>query len=54
MNFINMSRDLLNQVAALRDINYRFAGEAAVSTGIGYFPQFTMKYDLSGYSKVAE
>jgi LEA14-like dessication related protein len=54
MNFINMSRDLLNQIVALRDINYRFTGKARVSTGIEYFPQFSIKYDLSGYSEVSE
>jgi LEA14-like dessication related protein len=54
MNFINMSRELLNQVTALRDINYRFTGEASVGTGIEHFPQFNIKYDLSGYSEVTE
>ena len=54
MNFINMSRDLLNQIAALRDIQYRFTGEARVSTGIEYVPQFIIKYDLSGYSRVVD
>jgi LEA14-like dessication related protein len=54
MNFINMNRDLLNQIAALRDIHYRFTGEARVNTGIEHFPQFTIKYDLSGRSAVVE
>jgi LEA14-like dessication related protein len=54
MNFINMSRELLNQITALRDIHYRFTGEAVVSTGMNFFPQFTMKYDLSGHSAVVE
>jgi LEA14-like dessication related protein len=54
MNFINMSRELLNQIAALRDIHYRFTGEAGVSTGIEHFPQFNIKYDLSGRSAVVE
>jgi LEA14-like dessication related protein len=54
MNFINMSRNLLNQIAAMRDIQYRFTGEATVSTGIDYLPQFRMTYDLAGYSEVIE
>jgi LEA14-like dessication related protein len=54
MNFINMNRELLNQIAALRDINYRFTGKARVSTGIEHFPQFNIKYDLSGRSGVTE
>lgn len=54
MNFINMNRTLLNQVTAMRDIHYRFSGEARVSSGIDYLPQFLMTYDLSGYSEVIE
>jgi LEA14-like dessication related protein len=54
MNFINMSRDLLNQIVSLRDINYRFTGKARVSAGMEYFPQFSIKYDLSGHSEVTE
>jgi LEA14-like dessication related protein len=54
MNFINMNRDLLNQIVSLRDINYRFTGKAGVSTGIEHFPRFSIKYDLSGYSEVTE
>jgi LEA14-like dessication related protein len=54
MNFINMNRELLNQVAAMQDIHYRFTGEALVSTGIEGFPQFAISYDLSGYSTVVE
>jgi LEA14-like dessication related protein len=54
MNFLNMNRELLNQVAAMRDISYRFTGKAEVSTGIGYFPGFSIKYDLSGHAEVSE
>jgi LEA14-like dessication related protein len=54
MNFINMKRDLLDQVVALRRVNYRFAGEATVSTGIEYLPSFLMAFDRSGYSVVLE
>jgi LEA14-like dessication related protein len=54
MNFINMKRDLLDQVIALRRVNYRFAGEATVSTGVEYLPSFLMAFDRSGYSAVLE
>ena len=54
MNFINMKRDLLDQVANLIDVNYRFAGEAQVSTGAGYLPKFKTSFDLSGYSQVLD
>ena len=52
MNFINMKRDLLDQIIRLEDVNYRFAGEAQVSTGVGYLPKFKTGFVLSGYSKV--
>ena len=54
MNFINMKRDLLDQVIDLIDVNYRFAGEARVSTEVEYLPKFVTKFDLSGYSRVFE
>jgi len=54
MNFINMKRDLLDQIIALEDVNYRFKGEAQVSVGIEDFPAFTSSFDLSGYSVVLE
>ena len=52
MNFIDMRRDLLDQIIKLEDVNYRFAGEAQASTGVYYLPVFSTGYDLSGYSKV--
>jgi LEA14-like dessication related protein len=54
MNFIGMRRELLDQVIALRRVQYRFTGESTVSTGIEYIPQFRMKFDLSGNSEVVE
>jgi LEA14-like dessication related protein len=54
MNFINMRRELLDQIIALRQVNYRFTGEAVVSTGIEYLPQFRMNFERSGYSEVIE
>jgi LEA14-like dessication related protein len=54
MNFIDMSRDLLDQIIRLEYVNYRFKGEALVSTGVDYLPGFTSKFDLSGYSVVLD
>ncbi|MDR1353080.1 MAG: LEA type 2 family protein [Treponema sp.] len=52
MNFIDMRRDLLDQVIAMQQIDYRFAGEATISTGIAYLPHFRWKFDQSGRSIV--
>ena len=54
MNFINMKRDLLDQIIRLEDVNYRFAGTAQVSVGVEYLPDFLTGFDLSGYSEVLE
>jgi LEA14-like dessication related protein len=52
MNFIDMRRNLLDQVIAMEQIDYRFAGEATVSTGIEYLPRFRWKFNQSGRSVV--
>ena len=52
MNFIDMSRSLLDQIIRLEDVNYRFTGEAVVHTGVYYLPSFTTDFDLTGYSVV--
>jgi LEA14-like dessication related protein len=54
MNFIDMGRDLLDQIIRLEYVNYRFKGEAFVSTGVDYLPGFTSIFDLSGYSVVLD
>jgi len=54
MNFINMKRDLLDQIIKLEDVNYGFNGEAMVGTGVDYLPVFKTIFNLSGYSKVFE
>ncbi|GHU81250.1 hypothetical protein FACS189468_3410 [Spirochaetia bacterium] len=54
MNFINMRRELLDQIAALRQVRYRFAGEAELATGIEYLPEFRYHFDLSGNTAVLE
>ena len=54
MNFINMNRTILDQIINLEDVNYRFAGDVQVSTGIDFLPKFNDGFDVSGYSKVLE
>ena len=54
MNFIGMERGLLDQIIKLVDVNYRFAGETQVYTGIEYLPVFGTSFNLSGYSEVLE
>ena len=54
MNFINMKRDLLDQIIRLEDVNYRFTGKAVVSAEIDYLPKFHTDFNLAGYSKVLE
>jgi LEA14-like dessication related protein len=52
MNFINMKRSLLDEVIALREVRYRFTGEAEVGTGVSWLPRFRMGFDHSGDSAV--
>ena len=54
MNFMGMRRQLLDQIINLVDVNYRFIGEAQVSTGVEFLPKFTTRFDLSGFSQVLE
>jgi LEA14-like dessication related protein len=52
MNFINMKRDLLDEVIAMRQVRYRFTGEAEVGTGVSWLPRFRMGFDRTGDSAV--
>lgn len=54
MNFINMKRDLLDQIIALQNVQYRFKGSASVATPIQCTPYFLMDFDRNGYSAVYE
>jgi LEA14-like dessication related protein len=54
MNFINMRREVLDQVIALGTVPYRFTGDVRVSTGIEYLPHFDMRFDRSGDSPVVQ
>jgi hypothetical protein len=54
MNFINMRRELLDEVLSLGQVPYRFAGEALVATGTPLLPQFSMGFDRTGISTVVK
>lgn len=54
MNFINMKRDLLDQVIRLQIVDYRFDGRATIATDLPEFPEFSMPYDLQGRTSVVE
>jgi LEA14-like dessication related protein len=54
MNFINMRRELLDEVIALGEVPYRFTGEALIDTGIPMLPSFLVEFDQGGRSPVAE
>lgn len=54
MNFINMKRELLDQVIKMERVRYRFKGEASADTEIGFLPTFTMAFDRSDSSEVIE
>jgi len=52
MNFIDMSRALLDRIIHMDSVNYRFTGTAQINTGIDFLPSFKTDFDLSGYSQV--
>jgi hypothetical protein len=52
MNFINMPRDLLDEVIALGKVPYRFAGNVLVNTPVPLLPSFKMDFDRQGISEV--
>jgi LEA14-like dessication related protein len=54
MNFINMRRELLDQIISMRQVNYRFAGEAAIRTNLEMLPCFLADFDRSGNSAVID
>jgi LEA14-like dessication related protein len=52
MNFMNMKRDVLDQVIALQAVEYRFFGEVEVRAVDERLPHFTMRFDRAGESPV--
>jgi len=54
MNFINMNRRLLDDVIAMRQVSYRFRGEAEVQPDVPRLPPFVMNFDCAGLSDVKQ
>jgi LEA14-like dessication related protein len=54
MNFINMSRRLLDDIIAMRRVYYHFMGKANVQTSIPALPFFHTDFNRSGYSEVVK
>jgi LEA14-like dessication related protein len=52
MNFMNMSRRLLDDVIAMRQVNYRFKGQAEVHLDAPKVSAFNVNFDCSGFSDV--
>jgi len=54
MNFINMSRSLLDDVIAMREVRYRFSGDVEVDAVVPRVPSFQMTFERSGLSEVKQ
>ena len=54
MNFINMPRRLLDDIIALRRVNYRFMGEAEIKLDFLNIESFHTSFDYSGISDVMQ
>lgn len=54
MNFIDMKRDLLDRIIALKSVDYRFKGQAQISLDLGYLKDFESSFDQSGAAAVSE
>jgi len=52
MNFINTNRKLLDDVIAMRRINYRFRGQAEIKFNVPKAFISNVKFDCSGFSEV--
>jgi len=52
MNFINMNRRLLDDIIAMRQVNYRLKGAAHVETDIPRAPSFVTTFERTGLSEV--
>lgn len=52
MNFIDMNRRILDDVIAMRQVQYIFKGNAQVKAVIPRIRSFTMDYNISGLSEV--
>jgi len=54
MNFINMNRRILDDIIAMRQVRYRFMGEAEVRPEVPRLPPFAMNFDCNGLSDVKQ
>ena len=54
MNFIDMPRRLLDDIVALRRVNYRFLGEAEIKLDFLNIDSFYASFDYSGTSEVRQ
>jgi len=54
MNFINTNRRLLDDVIAMRQVRYRFRGEAEIQPDVPSLPPFVMNFDINGMSDVKQ
>jgi LEA14-like dessication related protein len=54
MNFINMNRKLLDDIIAMRQVQYRFSGDALVRVNTPGAQIFTMDYNCTGLSEVKQ
>jgi LEA14-like dessication related protein len=52
MNFINMNRKLLDDIIAMRNVQYIFKGEADVRANYAHLPVSTIEFSCSGLSEV--
>jgi LEA14-like dessication related protein len=52
MNFINMKRQLLDDIIAMRSVRYRVVGSVEVGTDVPGIPFSRMNFDFSGNSAV--
>jgi LEA14-like dessication related protein len=52
MNFTNMHRDVLDQIIAMKKVQYRFTGTAIIKTDIEQLPVYTKDFNLEGESDV--
>jgi LEA14-like dessication related protein len=52
MNFINMKRQLLNDIIAMREVRYRVVGDVELETDDPKIPGFRINFDYSGNSPV--
>ncbi|MDR0553669.1 MAG: LEA type 2 family protein [Treponema sp.] len=53
-NFINMPRSFLDDIIAMKQVRYRFNGEASMSTKLAFLPSLKMRFNQSGNSRVIE